>query len=121
MNDTLLWIAQGILAFAFLAASAAKLTKSRAELQEAMPFVEDFSDPTVTLIASLELMGAIGVIVPWATGILPILTPLAAAGLAATMVGAAITHLARREFAPLPLNAALLAVAAYVVLGRWPA
>lgn len=120
MNDTLLWIAQGILAFAFLAAGAVKLTKSRAELQETMPFVEDFSDPTVTLIATLELLGAIGVIVPWATGILPILTPIAAAGLGATMVGAAITHIVRRELALLPVNAALLAVAVYVMVGRWP-
>ncbi len=66
-----------------------------------MGFVEDFSQKQVTGIGVLEIMGAMGMILPWATGILPWLTPLAAVGLALTMVGAFLTHLRRKELIPM--------------------
>lgn len=68
-------------------------------------------------IGAVEALGAIGLVLPWATGIAPILTPLAAVGLAITMVLAGVVHLRRKEnFA---INLVLLAMAVIVAVGRF--
>lgn len=74
--------------------------------------------PRVRTIGFLEVAGAVGVVVPWATGILPLLTPLAAIGLAAVQVGAIATHAERGEWEHLVLNFVLLAAAVVVAVGR---
>lgn len=51
--------------------------------------MEDFSAGTVKFIGAAELAGALGLIVPAVTGITVVLTPLAATGLAVTMLLAA--------------------------------
>lgn len=66
----------------------------------------------------MEIAGAIGLVAPAATGILPWLTPLAAAGLALLMVSAAIFHAARGEMQAIISNAVLFALAASVFVGR---
>jgi uncharacterized membrane protein YphA (DoxX/SURF4 family) len=111
------WISQGVLAFVFLASGFTKLTKSREELLPRMPYVEDLSPVEIRGIGILEVLGALGVVVPVATGILPRLTPIAAAGLTLVMVGAVLTHLRRGEFKYVPLNAVLFLLAAIVVVG----
>ena len=73
------------------------MTQPKAKLQTTMGWVEDFSGGTVKAIGALEVLAAIGLILPWWTGIAPVLTPLAALGLAAIMVGAVITHVRRKE------------------------
>ena len=61
------------------------------------------------------MLGAIGLIVPWLTGIAPILTPLAAVGLALVMAGAVATHVRRKEqFVP-PLVLGIIAVVVAVL------
>ena len=90
MNITL-WIIAGLLAAAFLAAGAMKLAQPKAKLAESgMAWTEDFSDSQVKLIGLVEVLGAIGLILPAALDIAPILTPIAAAGLALTMLGATV-------------------------------
>ena len=64
------------------------------------------------------MLGAIGVVLPWALDIAPVLTPIAAAGLAVVMVGAALTHLRRGERQPIVANLILLALALTVAIGR---
>ena len=82
------WLLQILLAFAFVAAGAMKLTTAKPELvTNGMAWAEDFSDTQIKLIGAAEVAGAIGLIVPAATGIMPILTPVAAAGLALLMGG----------------------------------
>ena len=71
------------------------------------------------LIGILEILGAIGLILPAVTGIWPWLTPLAAAGLVLTMVGAMIVHGRRGEFSSIWMNIVLLALAAFVLFGRF--
>jgi len=83
-----------------------------------MGWVADVQTPRVRMIGALEVAGAVGVVVPWATGILPLLTPLAAIGLAAVQVGAIITHAGRGEWEHLVLNFVLLAAAVVVAVGR---
>ena len=115
-----LWIVQGALAAFFGAGGLVKVTRPRKDLyDQGMTWVEDFSDRGVKAIASLEILGAIGLILPAVTGIMPVLTPLAAVGLALLMAGAAVVHLRRRELPYIGVTLALLAVAAFVAWGRF--
>lgn len=92
------WILQIVLAVAFLAAGAMKLARPRPALVGAgMGWVDDFSDGAVKGIGALEVIGAIGLVLPALTGIAPILTPIAALGLAAVMAGAVVVHVRRKE------------------------
>ena len=107
-----LWVVQILLAIVFLLTGGMKLTQSKEQLDEA-GFAE-FALSTVRLIGVLELLGAIGVVLPAVTGILPWLTPLAAVGLALTMIGAAITHLRRGEYPNIVVNLIIFALAVFV-------
>jgi uncharacterized membrane protein YphA (DoxX/SURF4 family) len=114
-----LWVAQILLALAFAAAGIVKATQPTERLATNMGWVEDVAPRTVRLIGILEILGAIGLILPAVTGIWPWLTPLAAAGLVMTMVGAMIVHGRRGEFSSTWINIVLLALAAFVLFGRF--
>lgn len=115
------WIVQALLALAFAGAGFMKMTTPREKLQTNMKWVEDFSASTIKGIGALEALAAIGLILPWLTGILPVLTPLAAVGLILTMIGAIIVHLRRGEYPGVVVNLVLLALAAFVAYGRFVA
>ncbi|MET1018601.1 MAG: DoxX family protein [Microterricola sp.] len=112
-----LWIVSGILALAFAGAGVMKTTQPRTKLAANMAYVEDFSDSQVKVIGGLELLGAIGLVLPMLTGVLPWLTPAAAFGLALTMVGAIIVHVRRGEGKGIAPNIVLLAASLFVGLG----
>lgn len=113
-----LWTAQVVLALAFLATGATKVLRPRSALAQRMSWVEDFSDRSVTSIGVLEVLGGLGVLLPGLVGVATPLVPLAALGLALTMLGAAIVHLRRNEPAQVVINVVLLALAAFVAWGR---
>lgn len=122
MSNEVIWIAQVVLALLFLAAGTMKLTRPLDKLSEMMPWVNDFPPAIVRTIGALELLAAIGLVVPGLTGILPWLTPLAAAGLVLTMLGAIATHVRRNEVVPMAIvNVVLLLVALFVAYGRFAA
>lgn len=115
-----LWIVQGALAAFFGAGGVVKLVRTRQRLAESgLTWVENFSDRAVKAIGALELLAAIGLILPAITGLVPVFVPLAAVGLALLMVGAAVVHVRRDEVPFIGVNAALLAVAAFVAWGRF--
>jgi uncharacterized membrane protein YphA (DoxX/SURF4 family) len=117
--NLLLWILQGLLALAFLAAGTVKLTQPKEKLEPRMSWTRSVSPGPVKAIGAVELLGALGVILPWATGIAKILTPLAALGLAITMVAALITHIRLKEYGKeLVAPAILLVLAVLVAIGR---
>jgi len=115
-----LWIVQGILATMFLMAGFMKASQPKEKLATNMGWVEDFSVNNIKLIGILEILAAIGLILPPLTRILPWLAPLAAVGLVLTMIGATITH-ARRdgENKMIGMNVMLLLLAAFVAYGRF--
>ena len=113
-----LWVVQILLAIVFLMTGGMKVTQPKEKLDES-GFAEDFSLSTIRLIGVLELLGAIGIVLPALTGILPWLTPLAAVGLALTMIGAAITHLRRSEYPNIIVNVIFFALAVFVAYGRF--
>ncbi len=117
--NTALWAVQVLLALTFLATGLMKVTQPIEKLAERMSWVKDSTPQRVRLIGTLEVLGAVGVILPALTGILPWLTPLAAAGLILTMIGAMTTHLRRSEASHIPVNMVLLVLAAFVVYGRF--
>ena len=118
--NALTWVLQVVLALTFTGAALLKLTRSREQLASSgLPWVEDFSDRTVRLIGAVEVLAALGLILPAWTGIAPVLTPVAATGLAVVMVLAAAVHARRREYQGVVVNIALLAMAVVVAWSRF--
>jgi uncharacterized membrane protein YphA (DoxX/SURF4 family) len=117
--NTILWIAQILVGAMFLMAGLAKATQPREKLAAQMGWVNDFSAGQVKTIGILEILGGIGVIVPALTGILPILTPIAATGLIIIQLGAAYTHYRRGEMPMIGINTVLILLAAFVAYGRF--
>jgi uncharacterized membrane protein YphA (DoxX/SURF4 family) len=109
-----LWTTQSLLALLFLFAGAMKLVMPIEMMTEQMPLPEVF----LRFIGVAEVLGAIGLILPWATNIRRGLTPLAAAGLVVIMAGATALTIAIADVgsAAMPLVVGLLA--ACVVYGR---
>lgn len=116
---TALWIVQSLLAFVFLGAGMLKLTKTPAQLGTRIPILGTLPNGTLKAIGLLEVLGAIGLIAPGLTSIGRGLTPLAALGLAAVMLSAAVAHARRDEMGDVPKNAVLSVLCAFVVWGRW--
>jgi uncharacterized membrane protein len=116
-----LWIIAGLLAVAFLAAGMTKLVKNKQAL-EADPrqaWAHDFSAGAIKAIGVVEVLGALGLILPAVTGIAVMLVPLAALGLAVTMAGAIIVHLRRGEKQAVVVPAVLLVMSVVVAWGRF--
>jgi len=83
-----------------------------------MGWANDFSQGAIRLIGLAEVAGALGLVVPWAVDVLPVLTPVAGYALAALMAGAVVVHARRREYAGLPFVLALVAGALFVAIAR---
>ena len=109
-----LWVTQGALAALFLFAGAGKFAMSSEQLTEGSPLAAWF----LYFIGGAEVLGAIGLILPWALRIKPALTPLAAAGLTVIMVGAAVTVAATMNPALAAGNLVIAAALVTVVAGR---
>jgi uncharacterized membrane protein YphA (DoxX/SURF4 family) len=117
--NIVLWIAAGLLALVFLLSGGMKVAQPKEKLKANMDWVEDFSPGMVKTIGALELLAAIGLILPAALDIAPILVPLAATGLVLIMIGAIVTHVRRKENQALPINVILLVLAVFVAWGRF--
>lgn len=117
-----LWIVAGLLAVVYLAAGVGKLIVPKEKIAAITPsarWVEDFSAGTVKAIGALEVLAAVGLVLPAATDIAPVLVPLAALGLVLIMGGAVITRLRRHETKPMVADLAYLALAGFVAWGRF--
>ena len=110
-----LWIAQVLLAVIFLFAGGMKLVMPVEELTAQMPM----PGLLVRFIGIVEVLGGLGVILPWLTGIRPSLTPLAAAGLVIVMIGATVVTLMIADMAMALIPIVVGLVAAFVAYGRW--
>ena len=119
--DVAVWIVSAVLAALYLMAGFTKVAKPKQDLlaEPRMSWVSDFAPGQVKAIGAAEVAGALGLVLPWWTGIAPILTPIAALGLALVQVGAAITHIRRGEGATVPINLVLCALAVFVAVVRF--
>ncbi|HYH29616.1 MAG TPA: DoxX family protein [Pseudonocardia sp.] len=116
-----LWIVAGLLALVYLAAGAGKLVVPKEKLAAAPGggWVDDFSAGSVKAIGLVEVLAALGLILPAVTGVAPVLVPLAALGLVLLMGGAAVVRLRRHEVTPLVADLAYLVLAGFVAWGRF--
>lgn len=118
--NIVLWVIAGLLAAVFAAAGVMKLTQPATKLAASgMGWTDDVSPAMVKTIGVVEVLAAVGLIVPGAVHVVAVLVPVAAVGLIALMIGAAVTHLRRHELAMVAVNVVLLALAAVVVWGRF--
>jgi putative oxidoreductase len=114
-----LWLAQLVLALMYGMAGVMKTTQPIAELSKTVPWSKDVPEMLVRFIGACELAGALGLVLPAATRILPILTPLAATALASVMFLATAFHVSRGEFQYLSFTLGLFAAAAFIAWGRY--
>jgi hypothetical protein len=105
------WIIAGLLAAIYGFGGMKKLGQSRDQLRPMMGWVDTMPMPRVRLIGLLEVLGAVGLILPPLTGIAPAVAIVAAIGLVLIQIGAFRLHLSRHELSDLPLNVLLLAMA----------
>ena len=117
--NTALWIAQILLAAMYGMAGIMK-TSQTARAKERMTWARNRPDSFVRFVGISEVLGALGLILPIITGILPWLTILAAVGLMLIQLLAIFTeHLPKEEYNVIPVNIVLIALAVFVVVGRW--
>lgn len=120
--NVILWIVAGLLAAAFTAGGTSLLLMSRERyraLGESQRWVDDFSDGHTKFIGTVKIIGCLGLILPGALGIAPILTPLAACGMVMFMTGAATTRFRRSEWKLLGPDLLYLSLFAFVAWGRF--
>lgn len=117
--NVVLWIVAGLLAAMFLLAGLMKIAMPKEKLVTTMEWARPLPEGQVKAIGAVELLGAIGLILPRATGIAPVLTPLAAVGLAIVMAGATIVHTRMKDYKGLGMPVVLLILAIVVAAGRF--
>jgi uncharacterized membrane protein YphA (DoxX/SURF4 family) len=120
--DLALWIISGLLAAVYLASGALKLSVPKekiAAMTASARWVDDFSARSVKGIGALEVLAAVGLVLPAALDIVPVLAPLAAVGVVTIMTGAVITRIRRHEAKPMMADLAYLALAGFVAVGRF--
>jgi hypothetical protein len=112
--NAILWVLQGLLAFTFLTLGALKVMRPKEKITAipSMRWATRLSATQIKLIGVLQIAGSLGLVEPWATGILPVLTPIAAACFALLMVGAALVRARNKE---LPVSPVVLAVMAGII------
>jgi uncharacterized membrane protein YphA (DoxX/SURF4 family) len=117
--DVVLWILQVLLALLFVMHGRMMISPPEKLPSQGLAYIQDLPSNLRRLIGILEILAAIGLILPMLLNILPVLTPLAALGLVFIMGGAAIYHIPRKEYSNIVLNLVLLVLAAFVAYGRF--
>jgi hypothetical protein len=121
MNLTL-WILAGALAAAFTTGALVLLLKPKESYRALGPsqyWVDDFTPEQTKVIGTIKLVGCVGLILPGALGIAPVLSPLAACGLMLFMAGAATTRFRRMEWTYLAGDLVYLSLFAFLAWGRF--
>jgi uncharacterized membrane protein YphA (DoxX/SURF4 family) len=117
--NVILWVLQALLAAMFAMSGLSKAAQPLDELAGKYPWMRDVSPATVRLIGALEMLGAIGLIVPAAVQVAPVLTPIAATALAVMMISAAAMHIRRKEPSSVRITAILVVFTTLVAWGRF--
>src|SRR5213076_1917499 len=103
MMNIALWVVQVLLALMFLFHGRTMWSPSE-KVQSGMAYIMAVPTGLRRFIGVAEILAGVGLILPAATGILPVLTPLAAAGLVILMVCAIIFHIPRQEYPNIGFN-----------------
>lgn len=118
--NTVLWITQGLLAVTFFYSGIMKSTRSEQWLiTHGQTGVVGLPAISIKLIGITELLGVLGLILPWALNMVRILTPISALGFALIMAFAAPIHYRLNEPKNVRVNVILFLLSAFVSYGRF--
>ncbi|MEU4167253.1 DoxX family protein [Streptomyces sp. NPDC026665] len=109
------WIVAGLLALFYCYAGVLKVSRSRDRLRPMMNWVDRVPLPAVRALGTVEILGAIGLVVPPLTGVAPSLATAAAIGFVLLQAGAIAVHLTGAEDRGIALNVGLIVTAAVTV------
>ena len=118
MNITL-WIIQGLLAAFFIMPGVGKIFNSKQKHIEDRHLKAEDSIIPIRILGFLELLGCIGIIIPWLTGIAPLLTPITAVCFCIVMLSGAVIHTKKKEYKIIPMLVVVFALAAFVAYYRF--
>lgn len=114
-----LWLIQLMLAASLLWAASMKLFQPLDQLGALWPWTNQVPRSLVTLTGMVDVLGALGLVLPMLLNVKPALTPLAAVGVILMMLTASIFHIARGEVSLIGVNVIFTLLAAGVAWGRW--
>jgi uncharacterized membrane protein YphA (DoxX/SURF4 family) len=117
--NTVLWVIQVLLAAFFFMAGFGKLSNSRQKHIADGHIKAGSSLLPIRVLGVLELLGCIGIILPWLTGIAPVLTPVSALGFCLIMLAGLAVHAQKKEYKMLPILFIVLIMAAMVACRRF--
>ena len=117
--NIVLWIVAVVLAAMFLLAGLMKITMPKEKLITTMQWAKTWSRPQLQALGAAEVLGGIGLVLPRALNIAPVLTPLAAVGCAIVMAGATIVHTRMKDYKGLGMPVMLLVLSVVVAAGRF--
>jgi hypothetical protein len=115
--NVVLWIVQALLAALFLFAGGMKLIIPIDEMMKQMPLA--LPAWFLRFTGVVEILGALGLVLPWLLRIQPALTPLAAAGLVIVMTGAVVYSVVAGSVASALIPLVVGLFCAFVAYGRW--
>ncbi|OPH50566.1 DoxX family protein [Paenibacillus ferrarius] len=113
-----LWIVQGLVALGFVYSGWLKAFQYE-KAKAAWGWVKDVPKELVFFIGLVELLGALGIILPQVANVWPVLTPIAAIGLAAVVLAGALFHVKRKEYREISVNFVFFAFAVFVAISRF--
>lgn len=116
-----LWIAAGLLAVVALTGGISKTFVPKKKLSQTHggEWTEDVGTGLVKTLGGLEVLAAVGLILPAVVGVIPVMVPVTAVCWVLLMIGAMITHGRLGQFNLVMLNLAYLALAAFIAWGRF--
>lgn len=113
-----LWVLQIVFGLWFIAVGVLHFVLPEG-LPAVLSWMYELSSGLHYFSGTAEILGGLGLILPGLTKIQTRLTPLAAAGLALVMIGAAVWHAGRGEAANIIQNLVLAAIFLFIAYGRW--
>lgn len=119
--NVVIWVVQGLLAFMFLFSGGTKVTQPDEKLVERMHWIKTWPKGSSLFIGGVEVLAAVGLILPAALKIAPVLTPIAASGLVIVMIGAVVTHARAKEWSGVGMTVVLGLLALFVAITRFGA
>lgn len=114
-----LWIMQAVLSLFFLFTGFGKLSSTKQQHIENGHIKPGDAVTPIWILGILEILGSVGIIIPWLTGVAPILTPVTAICFCLVMAGAFMVHLQKREYKFLPLPVLIIVLAAMIAYYRF--
>lgn len=118
-THTLLWIAQIFLSASLIWAGIVKLFQAIEELEAMWPWTGEIPPALVRLTGVIDLLGALGLLLPSIFRFKPVLTPIAAIGIVLLMISASIFHICRGEASQIGFNIVFAAIAGFIAYGRF--